>query len=157
MYASESASLAAAAKAGLNAQAKADRGGTSGIYRVGLPTTLFGGPGWGPYSDGPLNAVRKSMLNRDGLNEENWMFIAAKRTNEAGDEWAKIRREALKACGGVLGTDELRETKIEGVAKVSKKRRLRKETDNLPFGVYEPHGGIVHCPCIPLLYCPFSR
>jgi hypothetical protein len=95
------AALAAAELA--NAQ-KADRaGGTQGIYRAGGPTTLFGGPGWGPYSDGPLNAVRKSLLNRDGLNEENWMLVAAQRTAEASAEWAKQRRRALVPYGGIFG------------------------------------------------------
>jgi hypothetical protein len=95
------AALAAAELA--NAQ-KADRaGGAQGIYRAGGPTTLFGGPGWGPYSDGPLNAVRKSLLNRDGLNEENWMFVAAQRTAEASAEWAKQRRRALVPYGGIFG------------------------------------------------------
>jgi chromatin structure-remodeling complex protein RSC7 len=95
------AALAAAELA--NAQ-KADRaGGTQGIYRAGGPTTLFGGPGWGPYSDGPLNAVRKSLLNRDGLNEENWMFVAAQRTAEASAEWSKQRRRALIPYGGIFG------------------------------------------------------
>ncbi len=46
-------------------------GGGGGVYRAG-PTTLFGGNGWGPYSDGPLNAVRKSVLSLDGVTEENW-------------------------------------------------------------------------------------
>ncbi|KAH9988075.1 chromatin remodelling complex Rsc7/Swp82 subunit-domain-containing protein [Russula compacta] len=96
------AALAAAEVA--NAQ-KADRaGGTQGIYRAGGPTTLFGGPGWGPYSDGPLNAVRKSLLNRDGLNEENWMLVAAQRTAEASADWAKQRRRALVPYGGIFGS-----------------------------------------------------
>ncbi|KAI9438199.1 chromatin remodelling complex Rsc7/Swp82 subunit-domain-containing protein [Lactarius indigo] len=83
---------------------KGDRaGGTQGIYRAGGPTTLFGSAGWGPYSDGPLNAVRKSLLNRDGLNEENWMLIAAQRTAEASAEWAKQRRRALVPYGGIFG------------------------------------------------------
>ena len=95
------AALAAAELA--NAQ-KGDRaGGTQGIYRAGGPTTLFGSAGWGPYSDGPLNAVRKSLLNRDGLNEENWMLVAAQRTAEASAEWAKQRRGALVPFGGIFG------------------------------------------------------
>ena len=99
------AALAAAELA--NAQ-KADRaGGTQGIYRAGGPTTLFGGPGWGPYSDGPLNAVRKSLLNRDGLNEENWMLIAAQRTAEASAEWSKQRRRALVPYGGIFGATSI--------------------------------------------------
>ena len=96
------AALAAAELA--NAQ-KGDRsGGTQGIYRAGGPTTLFGGQGWGPYSDGPLNAVRKSLLNRDGLNEENWMLVAAQRAAEANADWAKQRRRALVPYGGIFGT-----------------------------------------------------
>ena len=95
------AALAAAELA--NAQ-KGDRsGGAQGIYRAGGPTTLFGGQGWGPYSDGPLNAVRKSLLNRDGLNEENWMFVAAQRAAEANADWAKQRRRALVPYGGIFG------------------------------------------------------
>ncbi|KAH8986945.1 chromatin remodelling complex Rsc7/Swp82 subunit-domain-containing protein [Lactarius hatsudake] len=95
------AALAAAELA--NAQ-KGDRaGGTQGIYRAGGPTTLFGSAGWGPYSDGPLNAVRKSLLNRDGLNEENWMLTAAQRTADASAEWAKQRRRALVPYGGIFG------------------------------------------------------
>jgi chromatin structure-remodeling complex protein RSC7 len=96
------AALAAAELA--NAQ-KGDRsGGTQqGIYRAGGPTTLFGGQGWGPYSDGPLNAVRKSLLNRDGLNEENWMLVAAQRAAEANADWTKQRRRALVPYGGIFG------------------------------------------------------
>ncbi|KAI9463965.1 chromatin remodelling complex Rsc7/Swp82 subunit-domain-containing protein [Lactarius psammicola] len=95
------AALAAAELA--NAQ-KGDRaGGMQGIYRAGGPTTLFGSAGWGPYSDGPLNAVRKSLLNRDGLNEENWMLVAAQRTADASAEWAKQRRRALVPYGGIFG------------------------------------------------------
>ncbi|KAI0289947.1 chromatin remodelling complex Rsc7/Swp82 subunit-domain-containing protein, partial [Russula brevipes] len=79
------------------------RGAHAGHLSRGGPTTLFGGPGWGPYSDGPLNAVRKSLLNRDGLNEENWMFVAAQRTAEASAESAKQRRRALVPYGGIFG------------------------------------------------------
>jgi chromatin structure-remodeling complex protein RSC7 len=165
-HTSETAALAATTKAGLLAQSKADKGGALGIYRAGGPTTLFGGPGWGPYSDGPLNAVRKSLLNRDGLNEENWMFVAAQRTVEAAGEWAKIRKEALKACGGIMmggrsgkeveegvvgeepvGSNKDSAEAIAGVPK--KKRKALNDMDDLPLGVYEPHGGIVHCMPIP--------
>lgn len=101
LYSSEAAALAAATKA-LNNKDKGIGGagsGSMGIYRAGGATTIFGASGWGPYSDGPLNAVRKSMLNRDGLNEENWMWMAATRVGEADEEWAKIRRDNLKAVG----------------------------------------------------------
>jgi len=160
MYSSEAAALAALAKAGAISQTKNERGSATGMYRAGGPTTIFGGPGWGPYSDGPLNAVRKSMLNREGLNEENWMLIAAQRTAEAGEEWAKIRRETLKVCGGVLpegwgkGKDadeglagEEAGPSAHGVTGSSKKRKVLKEANEMPLGAYEPHGGIVHCKC----------
>ena len=84
---------------------KNDRGGGGGggIYRAGGPTTLFGGNGWGPYSDGPLNAVRKSVLSRDGVGEENWMFMMATRVSDASAEWGKLRNEAMKVVEGVDG------------------------------------------------------
>ncbi|KAG6915620.1 hypothetical protein DXG01_010696 [Tephrocybe rancida] len=97
-HSNEMTSLAAASTGA--AVGKGDRAG-GGIYRAGGPTTLFGSSGWGPYSDGPLNAVRKSLLSRDGVDEENWMLRMAMRVAEAGDEWAKWRREGLKIGGGV--------------------------------------------------------
>ncbi|KAF8480046.1 chromatin remodelling complex Rsc7/Swp82 subunit-domain-containing protein [Russula ochroleuca] len=156
------AALAAAELA--NAQ-KADRaGGTQGIYRAGGPTTLFGGPGWGPYSDGPLNAVRKSLLNRDGLNEENWMLIAAQRTAEASAEWSKQRRRALVPYGGIFGVapsapsgkgqnqgqgqgqgqegQERAQERRDNEAGARRRKRARRE-EKVPRGVYEPHSGIV--------------
>ncbi|KAH9053614.1 chromatin remodelling complex Rsc7/Swp82 subunit-domain-containing protein [Lactarius vividus] len=152
------AALAAAELA--NAQ-KGDRtGGTQGIYRAGGPTTLFGSAGWGPYSDGPLNAVRKSLLNRDGLNEENWMLTAAQRTADASAEWAKQRRRALVPYGGIFGAttttttsrqahgdeqdrgaQELRED--ESAATGAQRRKRARLEEKVPRGVYEPHIGIV--------------
>ena len=146
LYTSESAMLAAAAKAaaagggiggGIGGGGMGGGGASTGMYRAGGPTTIFGGSGWGPYSDGPLNPVRKAMFNREGLNEENWMWVAAQRAGEAGEEWARTRREALKACGGVLGEEGVGEEESSGVD--------GKRGDGLPVGVYEPHGGIVHC------------
>jgi chromatin structure-remodeling complex protein RSC7 len=78
-------------------------GGGGGVYRAGGPTTLFGGIGWGPYSDGPLNAVRKSILSRDEVGEENWMFMMATRVSDASSEWTKLRKEAVKVVEGVDG------------------------------------------------------
>lgn len=96
-----SALNATAAAAAAN---KNDRGGGGGgVYRAGGPTTLFGGNGWGPYSDGPLNAVRKSVLSRDGVGEENWMFMMATRVSEASEEWGRLRKEAVKVVKGVDG------------------------------------------------------
>ncbi|KAI0058359.1 hypothetical protein BV25DRAFT_1967870 [Artomyces pyxidatus] len=132
-----------------SAAQKAERGGGQGIYRAGGPTTIFGGSGWGPYSDGPLNAVRKSLLNRDGLNEENWMLIAAQRTVELDEEWAKQRRQALRPYGGLYGDvgreeavpGEKREAGEEGGQRTRKKVRMEEAT--VPMGIYEPHSGIV--------------
>lgn len=171
------AAEAAALGAGSGAQmSKTERGGSGvGMYRAGGPTTIFGGSGWGPYSDGPLNAVRKSFLNRDGLNEENWMFVAAQRTMEQSAEWARLRREALKECGGILG--EVAKSR-EGVMRMQvdsrggggvgdgeemtgvkrsegsggnykgKRRKIWDDEGELPLGVYEPHSGVVLCePC----------
>ena len=64
---------------------------------------MFGGIGRGPYSDGPLNAVRKSILSRDGVGEENWMYMMATRVSDASAEWAKLRKEAVKVVQGVDG------------------------------------------------------
>ena len=130
-------------------QSRVERGSGGGIYRAGGPTTIFGGSGLGPYSDGPLNAVRKSMLTRDGLTEENWMLIAAQRTIEAGEEFSKLRREALRVCGGILGDP----SSIPGTPKRSaedesegaKEEKRRREEAEFPLGVYEPHNGIVVC------------
>jgi chromatin structure-remodeling complex protein RSC7 len=137
-------------------QAKIDRSGGSGLgmYRAGGPTTIFGGSGWGPYSDGPLNAVRKSLLNRDGLNEENWMHIAAQRTADSGAEWAKIRREGL-ALGGIKGRErengdaEGTSSKRgeEGLAGDGKRKKLKTGEEDLPLGAYEPHSGNIFCEC----------
>jgi chromatin structure-remodeling complex protein RSC7 len=91
-------------------------------------------------------------LNRDGLNEENWMFIAAQRTMEAGEAFAKIRKEALEVCGGVQVREELpieqevkKRTK-DGGGGGGKRRKLR-GVEELPLGAYEAHSGIVHCKC----------
>ena len=112
---------------------KADRTGSGqGMYRAGGPTTIFGGSGWGPYSDCPLNVVRKSMLNHGGLNEENWIFVAAQRTAEASVEWARHRRSALRPCGGIFGDGPLveneREEEREKERKKTKRKRARTKT-----------------------------
>src|SRR5258705_5505564 len=124
-------------------------GSGGGIYRAGGPTTIFGGSGWGPYSDGPLNAVRKSMLARDGLTEENWMVIAAQRTAEASEEFSRLRREALRACGGILSdpssTPGSPKRSAEDGSEETREERRRREEAELPLGVYEPHNGIIVC------------
>lgn len=154
MYAEANKLDAAGGKGGTIVQGKGDRAGAGlGLYRAGGPTTIFGGSGWGPYSDGPLNAVRKSLLNRDGLNEENWMHIAAQRTVEAGEAFSKIRKEALQVCGGIQDRDALpigeelkkREGEDGLVGDGKRRKKIRSLEDELPLGLYESHSGIVHC------------
>ncbi|CAK5283206.1 unnamed protein product [Mycena citricolor] len=133
------ANAANAADAGLGANTAANKtdrgGGTSvGVYRAGGPTTLFGSSGWGPYSDGPLNAVRKSLLSRDGVSEENWMLMAATRTLAADAEWAKWRKEGIQPIDG-SGNAVKRKTDDAPEADSS---------EQLPLGTYEPHTSIVH-------------
>lgn len=163
-----------AANAAFNAATKADRAGGGGgagggVYRAGGPTTIFGGSGWGPFSDGPLNAVRKSVLSRDGVAEENWMYMMAARVADAGEEWARWRREGLKVGGGGEGLIPTVETFLDGPRKrleddeeeeegdedegvelvdpapPAKRRRV----EELPSGVYEANTGIVHCQRLP--------
>lgn len=144
--------LDASGASGAGGGGKGERGSGLGLYRSGGPTTIFGGAGWGPYSDGPLNAVRKSLLNREGLDEENWMLVAAQRTAEANASWARLRRKSLKPCGGVLGVstekggglDAIGEEDDEGPER-KKRKKVRTLEDTMPLGVYEPHAGVVLC------------
>ncbi|TFY55332.1 hypothetical protein EVG20_g9359, partial [Dentipellis fragilis] len=147
------AAAAAAAAADSSQGQKADRGGGLGMYRAGGPTTLFGGSGLGPYSDGPLNAVRKSFLNREGLNEENWMWVAAQRTAEMSAEFSRQRKEMLKPCGGIFGDTTSSELLDHAQILESSDKRARddaegdagsrKRTKVLPPGVFEPQTGAV--------------
>jgi chromatin structure-remodeling complex protein RSC7 len=144
--------------------------GGGGIYRAGGPTTIFGGSGWGPFSDGPLNAVRKSLLSRDGVTEENWMWMMAGRVGEADEEWARLRREGkgragLTVDGVVMGgkgsawsrpdpvIEEVKDEKItlgedgdvtimDAVVRGTK----RKSPDSKgAIGIYEPHTNLILC------------
>ncbi|KAF9494327.1 hypothetical protein BDN71DRAFT_1449048 [Pleurotus eryngii] len=133
--------------AAAKAAAKADRdrgggGGGMGIYRAGGPTTIFGGNGLGPYSDGPLNAVRKSMYNRDGVTEENWMWMMAGRVLEADDELRKVRQSALRLVGadGILAEDprEVEDVAMDEDVPKTKRRKVV-GVDDHPKGAYEPH------------------
>ena len=130
-------------------QSRVERGGGGGIYRAGGPTTIFGGSGWGPYSDGPLNAVRKSMLTRDGVTEENWMSTAAQRTIETGEEFGRLRREAVRAYSGILGdpssTPGSPKRSAEDENEETREEKRRREEAELLFGVYEPHNSVVVC------------
>ncbi|TRM67020.1 chromatin remodelling complex Rsc7/Swp82 subunit-domain-containing protein [Schizophyllum amplum] len=104
---------------------------SGGIYKTGGPTTIFGSAGLGPFSDGPLNAVRKSLLTRDGATEENWMALAAARTRAMDDEWKKWRTENVRPVVPPDSVDFLREwTSPEA----------RREPSP-PRAVYEPHTG----------------
>jgi chromatin structure-remodeling complex protein RSC7 len=164
MYAEANKLDAAGGKGGANLPGKADRAGPGlGLYRAGGPTTIFGGSGWGPYSDGPLNAVRKSLLNRDGLNEENWMHIAAQRTAEAAEAFSKIRKEALQVCGGVQDRgglpidDDLKKREAEDSGDGGRRKKVRSIEDVLPLGLYEAHSGIVHCKLFSVLFFLFKK
>ncbi|KAJ7764533.1 chromatin remodelling complex Rsc7/Swp82 subunit-domain-containing protein [Mycena maculata] len=128
---------------------KNDRGGglPMGLYRAGGPTTIFGSSGWGPFSDGPLNAVRKSLLSRDGVSEENWMWMAATRTLAAGEEWARWRKEGVQPmdlAGNIVKGKRKAEPDDEQQEGASSGKKPRPElTDDLPLGVYEAHSGVV--------------
>lgn len=128
-HSNELSALAAASAA--NANKERAGGGSGGVYRAGGPTTLFGAAGWGPYSDGPLNAVRKSLLSRDGVSEENWMYMMAARVAEAGEEWTKWRKEGTKAGGGP-GAEEIMSSMMgaplpQGVGVASKRMAVDEE------------------------------
>lgn len=160
----EAAALAAANKAsGSGSGGKVERGSGLGIYRTGGPTTLFGGSGWGPFSDGPLNVGRKALLNRENANEENWMFVIAERTIEQNQEWAKARKKAARAIRGVpdqltasldaisaksIGESPKRsnamEVDVTGEGEQSTHKR-KKSDERIPLGIYEAHSGLVHC------------
>ncbi|KAJ7481514.1 chromatin remodelling complex Rsc7/Swp82 subunit-domain-containing protein [Mycena latifolia] len=151
LYHSNEAANLNAANASNAANSKNDRGGgvAMGLYRAGGPTTIFGSTGWGPFSDGPLNAVRKSLLSRDGVSEENWMWMAATRTLAAGEEWARWRKESLQPMDraghvvkGKRKAEAVEDQQPEQDAAPGKRLRHEPAAD-LPVGVYEPHTGIV--------------
>ncbi|RXW15670.1 hypothetical protein EST38_g10185 [Candolleomyces aberdarensis] len=154
---------------GLGGKGDRSGGGSGGLYKAGGPTTIFGGSGWGPFSDGPLNAVRKSLLSRDSVTEENWMWMMAARVREADEEWTKWRQgarkvpegtEALQVTmanhpvpsdaskpGSTSTTHPLRDTIG---AEQGNKRVIGFETEeeaatsSYPLGAYEPHTHFVH-------------
>lgn len=134
------AAAEASAAAGRSVGNKTERSGL-GIYRTGGPTTVFGGSGLGPFSDGPLNVAKKAMLNREGVNEENWMLSMAERTREANEEWTKGRKESLRPLGGLVEVEKPSEDKAMDVD--------NDDDDNdrgiYPLGAYEPHSNLVHC------------
>lgn len=119
------------------------RGSGMGMYRAGGPTTLFGGVGFGPFSEGPLNAPKKAYYSREGVTEENWMHEAAQRTLAAGEEWTKARAAALQACGGVLA--EVPRAEKRQAEEAEGTLGKRKKEDGMPMGVYEPHSAVILC------------
>jgi chromatin structure-remodeling complex protein RSC7 len=148
--------------------------GGGGIYRAGGPTTIFGGSGWGPFSDGPLNAVRKSLLSRDGVTEENWMWMMAGRVGDADEEWGRLRKEGrgkagMTVNGVVMGgkgsawqrpdpilEDPIKEKPAPGEQDESnasgtdpllaRAGRKRKAVDGHGIlGAYEPHSNMILC------------
>jgi chromatin structure-remodeling complex protein RSC7 len=148
LYHSNEPSSLNAANALNAANNKNDRGGgvATGLYRAGGPTTIFGSTGWGPFSDGPLNAVRKSLLSRDGVSEENWMWMMATRTLAAGEEWARWRKESLQpmdSAGNVIKGKRKADTGEEEPDASAPKKSRREPVEDVPFGVYEAHSGIV--------------
>ncbi|KAJ6590984.1 chromatin remodelling complex Rsc7/Swp82 subunit-domain-containing protein [Mycena vulgaris] len=151
LYHSNEPSNLNAANTSNAANSKNDRGGgvAMGLYRAGGPTTIFGSNGWGPFSDGPLNAVRKSLLSRDGVSEENWMWMTAMRTLTAGEEWARWRKESLQpmdlagnVAKGKRKAEALEDQQPEQEASAGKKYR-HDPAEDLPRGVYEAHSGTV--------------
>jgi chromatin structure-remodeling complex protein RSC7 len=126
-HSNELSALTSAAAANANKSERAGGGG-GGIYRAGGPTTIFGAAGWGPYSDGPLNAVRKSLLSRDGVSEENWMYMMAARVLDAGEEWTKWRKEGLKPGGGT-GAEEIMSGIMGGMVPAIVDKGKRKEME----------------------------
>jgi chromatin structure-remodeling complex protein RSC7 len=120
--------------------------GAGGMYKAGGATTIFGGSGWGPFSEGPLNAVKKSYYSREGMTEENWMWVAAERTAKASAEWKKLRSDGLKVVGGILGDiGEKEEKGGEESGREGKRRKAGYDKDELPLGIYEPQTGVVLC------------
>ncbi|KAF5392878.1 hypothetical protein D9757_000856 [Collybiopsis confluens] len=140
--------------------------GTSGgglIYRPGGPTTIFASGGFGPFSDGPLNPVRKAMLNRDGVSEENWMWMMATRVREADNRWKKCRtgEVAGRVYWDITAANSIGNSSVKGKQKADldadddmedgdappqKKQKVTfdiQEDSSLPLGVYEPHTGTV--------------
>jgi chromatin structure-remodeling complex protein RSC7 len=120
-------------------------GGGGGVYRAGGPTTLFGGNGWGPYSDGPLNAVRKSVLSRDGVTEENWMWMMALRVNEMNEEWTVKRKESLKNIDAGLAMVGIAGRTMGGGLAPPSERALNPTVNEPGLGVYEPHMHSIFC------------
>ncbi|KAG6333448.1 hypothetical protein ID866_5638 [Astraeus odoratus] len=127
-------------------------GVSHGIYRAGGPTTLFGGAGLGPFSDGPHSAVRKSMLAREGLTAENWLWETARRVSEMNEDFSNMRRSAGLVSRGILdsstkGKEKEREQGANATDPTKDGTSDNKQKTakwHVPLEVYEPHTGIIY-------------
>ncbi|KDQ13820.1 hypothetical protein BOTBODRAFT_361613 [Botryobasidium botryosum FD-172 SS1] len=83
----------------------------SAIYKPGGPTTHFGGDGLGPFQ-GELAQTRRAMFVREGVGEENWMWMAAVAVREANSGIQRVRRERMGRVPepGVLDDARIEET-----------------------------------------------
>lgn len=66
----------------------------SAIYKPGGPTTYFGGDGLGPFQ-GELAQTRRAMFVREGVGEENWMWMMAVGVREANAVINNVRKERM--------------------------------------------------------------
>ena len=79
------------------------------------------------------------------------MAEAARRVSEMNDNFAKMRREAMVPCGGILDDDAKAKLKEQSANMVGDsanggtKKKRKAEHSQFPLGVYEPHTGIVCC------------
>jgi chromatin structure-remodeling complex protein RSC7 len=118
--------------------------------------------------------VRKSLLSRDGVTEENWMWMMAGRVGDADEEWARLRKEGrgkagMTVNGVVMGgkgsawqrpdpilVDPIKENPVLGEqdesnasgvdTTVVKAGTKRKAPDGYgTLGVYEPHSNMILC------------
>lgn len=99
----------------------------------------------GPFSDGPLNVAKKAMLNREGVNEENWMLVMAQRTSEANSEWARGRAEAVRGRQDAAASRVKAGNDEEDSDEEERTRRTRRREGDSSYGVFEPHSAILHC------------
>jgi len=156
-------------------------GGGAAIYRPGQPTTIFGGSGLHPYSkellgSGTFMISRKAALSREGVDEENWMYEAARRCREADQRFKELRWKSLGVVkdGSIVGNlyswmkegEEQIDEGTEGQIPVeldqveqgapmppddaprsrTSKKRRRLLDDGRVLGVYEAHSGLIHYP-----------
>jgi chromatin structure-remodeling complex protein RSC7 len=153
-------------------------GGGAAIYRPGQPTTIFGGSGLHPFSkellgNGTFMISRKAALTREGVDEENWMYEAARRTREADQRFKELRWKAMGIVknGNIVGnvydwmkegeepvpavpegappmeTDkpEPNDLAVGPTPEQKPKKRKRMLDPEQILGVYEAHTGLIQC------------